>query len=647
MHNYIPHYNLLRQLDSGSMGEVWLAEHASNGRRAAVKFLRSELISDSGDLSPADVQELFLRECQVLASFDHPNIVRIYDNARVGDTPYMVMELLAGGTLAERIRQGPLSVGEAIGIVVQVANALGTVHSQQVIHRDLKPANIMLRDEVTPVLTDFGLVRLLQPGKGTVIGKLMAGTLNYMSPEQFQRQPASVSTDLYALGVIFHELLTGRIPYVRTHFEAIPRSAMPPPPPLPREWSSLQPVLDQLLAEEPRRRYATAQQFITALRHTFVTDPNLAHLIGYSGLGSAWFERLHSLGFAVLKPGHAYSPPPPPLPASSVAPAPIVSPVAEEVVKVADVPVSERRPSIPRKNNAARIAIYIAAAAAILSVLGAVYLTRGTSAVTSSGMFQDALKSGSLAPEMVRIEGGRIQMGSDRIAIARPVREVTISDFAIGRTEVTVGQFKAFVTGSGYRTDAERNVGSAGCFTIRSRGVGFAQEAGANWNSPGFAQSDTHPAVCLSKEDAEAYVAWLSVETGAQYRLPSEAQLEYLSRGKDESGVAICAYANVAISPTQRCAATLGTVPTGSLREDSHGLFDIAGNASEWTADCWSNSYVGAPATGDARTDGDCTRGVLRGGGWFRTKLDPADRTMSNRTDRTFETGFRVVRDLK
>lgn len=646
MQTYIPHYTLLRQLDAGSMGEVWLAEHASNGRRAAVKFLRSEAIGDTGDLSAADIRNLFLRECQVLASFDHPNIVRIYDNARVGDTPYMVMELLSGGTLAERIRRSPVSVGESIGLVVQVANALETVHTNKIIHRDLKPANIMLRDEVTPVLTDFGVARLLQPGIGTVFGKLLVGTLSYMSPEQFLGQPASVATDLYALGVVFHELLTGRVPYVRTLAQSMSGAARQPAPPLPKEWSSLQPVLDRLLAEDPEQRYRSASQFALSLRQTFVADPNLSHLISYSGLSAAWVERLHSLGFAVIKPGHAYSPPPPlaaaPAPVLP-APAAMTAPAATPEVHVAHTPLN------PPPRRHVKTAVVLIVALALVGALGAALSLWRRPADQRSTTFQDTLKSGGQGPEMVRIGGGTVRIGSDNSPISKPVREVTLPDFAVARTEVTVGQFKAFVSSSGYQTDAERNVTQSGCFTVRPRASGFGHQEGASWRNPGFEQSDAHPVVCVSKSDAEAYAAWLAAETNAPYRLPSEAQAEFLIRGKSTASaianVAICAYANVAISPKQRCSSAIGTVPAGSLKQDSFGLTDIVGNASEWTADCWSPSYAGAPADGAARVDGDCERGVLRGGGWGGMKQDPAERVMSRRTDRTFETGFRVVRD--
>ena len=278
------------------MAEVWLAEHKHNGRKAAIKVLKPVALSDK------DAENLFLREGQVLASFDHRNIVKIYDNSRIGDLAFIIMEHLPGGTLLERMQRGPIRVDEALGLITQIAGALEAAHKQQVIHRDLKPANVMLRDETTPVLTDFGAVRMLD--RSTIYGRDggIIGTPIYMSPEQITGERLTGSSDLYALGVLFHELLTGRLPYPGGSISEIATQHLfAPVPQLPPALAMLQPVLEQMLAKKAELRFATAQQFIDALRSVFLTHDALRRQVGFSGTSMAWSSQLRALGF-VLDP---------------------------------------------------------------------------------------------------------------------------------------------------------------------------------------------------------------------------------------------------------------------------------------------------------------------------------------------------------
>ena len=276
------------------MAEVWLAEHKRNGRKAAIKILKAAATADP------NFEKLFLREGQVLASFDHPNIARIYDNDHVGGSAFLVMEYLTGGTLFERMQRAPITIGEALGLVAQIASGLDAAHRQGVIHRDLKPANIMLRDETTPVLTDFGASRLLD--RSTIYGHegMIVGTPIYMSPEQVTGQTLSGSSDLYALGVIFHELLTGDRPFPGVSFPEIASQHLYAPiPKLPAAIAMLQPVLERLLAKSAQERYPSAHALVDALRAIFIHDEALRLQVGYAGTSLAWSSQLRALGFVL------------------------------------------------------------------------------------------------------------------------------------------------------------------------------------------------------------------------------------------------------------------------------------------------------------------------------------------------------------
>ena len=279
-------------------------------------------------------------------------------------------------------------------------------------------------------------------------------------------------------------------------------------------------------------------------------------------------------------------------------------------------------------------------------------------------LFSDELGSGGQGPEMVVLPAGGFRMGCvsgrDCEDNEMPVHEVRIAQpFALSKYEVTRGEFGRFVAQAGYRTMAEH---SGGCYVWDGSDV--TEKSSARWNNPGFNQSDTHPVVCVSWDDAVAYVEWLSSETGKRYRLPSEAEWEYAARsgsttkyhfGDDESQ--LCWYANHADKSTdlpwhnESCSDGIGarTAEVGSYQPNSFGLHDMHGNVLEWVQDCWNDSYAGAPSNGSAWTSGDCGRHVLRGGSWlYAPEILRAAFRGQGVTDnhRGYSFGFRVARTL-
>lgn len=273
-------------------------------------------------------------------------------------------------------------------------------------------------------------------------------------------------------------------------------------------------------------------------------------------------------------------------------------------------------------------------------------------------------------PDMTVVPAGSFTLGSpdaepQRTANEGPQQVVTfVRPVAVGTFEVTVDQFAAFVAATGHDM-GER------CYTLEQGTV--EERPGRSWRGPGFAQSGAHPAACVGWHDAEAFAAWLAEMTSRPYRLPSEAEWEYALRGVTTAGPApryhfgddagaICGYGNGADLSLRTALAGRGptlfvpcrddhafTAPVGSFSANAFGLYDMHGNVSEWTADCWHDSHAGASATGAARKDdGDCSRKVLRGGSWVDDgrRLRSAARTMMRVDDRSAIVGFRVVRDL-
>ena len=269
-----------------------------------------------------------------------------------------------------------------------------------------------------------------------------------------------------------------------------------------------------------------------------------------------------------------------------------------------------------------------------------------------------------LVSEMVSIPGGTFPMGDlsgEGDDDERPVHSVTLLAFRLGRYEVTVDQFLRFVDASGYRTDAERNAGGAEGCSIRDSDE-WVWAPGSSWHNPGYDIAYDQPVVCVSWNDARAFIDWLNDKTGGNYRLPSEAEWEYAARagsttkyhfGNDESQ--LCRYANHADSSTsfdrrnESCSDGVGerVAAVGQYDPNAYSLYDMHGNVEEWVRDCWNDSYEGAPDDGSTWMRGDCSQRVVRGGSWSYSPwlLRSAARSWYGRSSRFTDIGFRLAQD--
>jgi len=305
----------------------------------------------------------------------------------------------------------------------------------------------------------------------------------------------------------------------------------------------------------------------------------------------------------------------------------------------------------------------------------------------------------ALAPEMIDIPGGSFLMGclnNDRVCNdnERPARRVQVKPFRLGRTEVTVSQFRAFVDATGYSTEA---IGNSGCMTWKDGKRAYSVEsldfgrweyrdwasddagpgyrvgalvdshleysAGSDWRNPGYLTSDDFPVVCVSWNDVQAYIEWLNDETGKRYRLPSEAEWEYAARGGTHTeywfgsnSADLCAYGNVAdqtrsstdSSWTNKAACSDGywfAAPVGSFKSTWLGLKDMHGNVWEWLQDRSHGDYKGAPTDGSAWENGWDSRRILRGGSWLNPPVDSrtAYRLRDLPDQRLYNAGFRLA----
>ena len=271
----IPNYTIKKEIGRGGMATVYLAIQDKLKRKVALKVMTPEMAKDE------NFRNSFMSEATIIASLDHPNIVRIYDVEIVNDeTLYMAMEYLSGDTLKAKIIKGKLPFSESIEVIQQISLGLTHAHKKGYIHRDIKPGNILFRSDGTAVLTDFGIAKLQDTsGELTRMGFTM-GTLQYMSPEQVVTTDLDQRSDIYSLGLVFYEMLTGLKAFrAESTVQAIHQHTTVPPPKLEPEYSYLQEVLDKVLAKKPEDRYQTVIEFIDALKEANNVDKTVIHRV--------------------------------------------------------------------------------------------------------------------------------------------------------------------------------------------------------------------------------------------------------------------------------------------------------------------------------------------------------------------------------
>jgi len=263
-------YEIERCLAQGATSVAYLATQISLGRPVVLKVLDTALAD-----TPTAVQR-FLNEGRLIASLHHPHLITIHDIATSGRYVYLSMEYVEGGDLKQRLAKGPLPVAVAIDIVEKIASALGYAHLHGVIHRDVKPGNILFRRDGSPVLTDFGIAKS-QVTDGDLTGTgMFLGSPNYMAPEQVDSRSVDNGADIYALGIILYEMLTGQKPFISTSIiDVIYMHKKAPMPRLPARFAPLQGLLDLMCAKSRADRFRDTEallHYIKVLRERGVIE---------------------------------------------------------------------------------------------------------------------------------------------------------------------------------------------------------------------------------------------------------------------------------------------------------------------------------------------------------------------------------------
>ena len=254
-------HRCIRQVGSGGMCKIYLAESERAGILVVLK-----VFSQVPDVSERIVGfDRFLQEYEIVAGLNHPNIVRIYDLGIADDHAYIAMEHFPAGDLRQRMKQR-LTPAESLHFLEQMASALEAIHAVGVLHRDLKPANVMLRTDGSLCLIDFGLAKANELDAELTGTREIFGTPYYMSPEQGHAEAIDARSDLYSLGIVFYEMLTGKKPYTgASAMEVIYKHKRAPLPAVEPHHAPYEPMLQRLLAKAPQDRFQTAREVLSAV----------------------------------------------------------------------------------------------------------------------------------------------------------------------------------------------------------------------------------------------------------------------------------------------------------------------------------------------------------------------------------------------
>lgn len=352
-------YEIIRKLGDGGMASVYLARQQSIGRLVAVKVLPAHFLHDSSFM------QRFETEVKIAADLQHPRVLPVYDFGLLDGQPFIVMAYMAGGTLADRIQQGPMPLEDIVRITGQVAEGLDHAHARGVVHRDFKPSNVLLDENGNAYLADFGIAKISE-STANLTGSGVVGTPAYMAPEMGSEGVVAPSVDIYALGVTLFQMLTGQYPYSGETPLSVMMAHVTKPIPDVRQLRpdlphALVQVLERVLAKSPGDRYPTAGALAESLR---------------LAAGEPGVDEAYPPTRPVTVPPHPRTPTPAPgaddewLSAPST-PTPAPAPAGWDA-PAPEPPAAPRTPPPPERRGIGRGTVAIVAGALLLAVVGCV-----------------------------------------------------------------------------------------------------------------------------------------------------------------------------------------------------------------------------------------------------------------------------------
>ena len=606
-------YEILEEIGEGGMAVVYRANDSRLDRDVAIKVIRKGAF-------PADhidrILKRFEREAKALARLSHPNIMKVHDYGEHEGSPYLVMEYLPGGTLKKKMGK-PMPWEQAIQLILPIAEALDYAHSQNMIHRDVKPSNILLTQRGQPMLTDFGIAKILEVEEGqTLTGTGMGvGTPEYMSPEQWKGK-SSPRSDIYSLGVVLYELLAGRKPYIAdTPADLLLKQATEPLPRLSAFATGLptnvEKVLFKALERKPEDRFANMAEFARALEALQKGTPVPVPKRQMEDSQATFDQFEPQKQKATTKQNKTQT---------------LTDPEAKRGRKV----------QIPVLLGLGVVVVLLLGSMMGMASRGfSVLFATPTQSFTPTPIFTTTPTP--LPNQITDVKGvtmrlvpaGSFIMGSnDGADDEKPRHEVYLEAFYMDIYEVTNALYESCVD-------------AGGCTPPK---VSIYE---SRFNYYGDSHFADYPVTYVNWEQANAYCEW----RGA--RLPTEAEWEKAARGPDGRNYPwgddfSCQKGNFndenrvdnyIVPGGLDCDGYLDTAPVGNYEsgKSAFGMYDMAGNVSEWVAD-WYDAY---PGNGISDDDYGTINKVLRGGSWLSSDVDLRSANRSGYAYYNFFIGFR------
>ena len=593
-------YQIASRLGSGGMGDVYLAHDSRLGRKVALKILPDYFTHDTERL------QRFKQEARSASALNHPNILTIYEIGQVDRIHFIATEFIDGEKLRQPMTSTQMNLGEVLDITTQVAAALAAAHGAGIVHRDIKPENIMLRRDGYVKVLDFGLAKLTERHESTVDlqaatrpavmtdpGTVM-GTVSYMAPEQARGLAVDGRTDIWSLGVVLYEMISGSVPFEgATPSDVLVSVLTAEPLPLAQHKNDvpvkLEQVVTKALRKESKDRYQTAGQLLEDLKR-LNKELVLASQMGRSAPPDSNQQGTATKREPVDTDKQIWTR------IGFLKTARLIGRTSYLYVNFAD------------QRLRATIALATIILATVAIAFGVYKFSERNSSVNKNNEFQS---------EMVAIPGGTFQMGRDEGKVAeRPAHSVTVSSFYVDRTETTNAEYAVFVRETKYPAPAHWS--------------GITPQAG----------QEKWPVVNVSKDDADVYAAWRSKRDGVSYRLPTEEEWEYAARNGSLN--TLYPWGNFVIEVKHH-----SFEPVGSHldRATARGVYDMIGNAWEWTSSKVS-PYPGNKISGNS----EFRDWVIYRGGSYRSEMQGDDaKTASSRdglpaSKRSPVIGFRLVR---
>jgi serine/threonine protein kinase len=613
-------YHILEPLGEGGMAIVYKAYDTRLESEVAVKVIRIE------KLSPEILQRAlkrFEREAKSLAKLAHPNIVNVLDYGEYNGQPYLVMPYIPGGTLKQLLNGKPMNWQKAARLLIPIARALDYAHKRDIVHRDVKPSNILITESGEPMLTDFGVAKIIDEEATLDLTGTSAtvGTPEYMAPEQATSKTTDHRVDIYALGIVFYEMVAGRKPFqADTPLAILFKQASEP---LPRLNMFVKGIPDQVerilvkaLAKKPENRYQTMSEFARVLedgaggRTARINEPSdRGPQINLPNLPR---KVLINIGLAVLVIG-LFAILSKPLSGLSTQIFTTTTPGNAPTSTYTSTPAHTKTPQVTN--------------------------TPMATAIPELGI--GSTMTGEDGATLVYVPAGEFTMGGDVNSDEKPIHTVNLDAFWIDQTEVTNKLFSSFVIATGYQTDAEK----AG-WSYMFNNPDWVETNGADWQHPtgpgsNVTRKDQHPTINVSWNDATAYCEWVG------RRLPTEAEWEKAARGTDAR---IYPWGNAAPNDTLlNYNNNIGDTTEVDIYETGkniYGAYDMAGNVWEWVNDWYSETYYQSSPSSNPLGPNLGEYRVLRGGAWNISSdyVRSASRNWDDPINPYYDLGFRCAR---